>query len=102
MVTSRFPAKPYCIVKNWRLFCADLTPDELVTVADAGYLPLFVFAFEVILDSQGRFRPGYWVRSSMCVQFLDGFLFETQNTVYVLVGDGEEQKASLTTIFTFH
>ena len=102
MVTSRFPAKPYCIVSNWRLFKADLMPEELVSVENAGYLPLFVFAFDVILDSQGRFQPGNWVRSSMCVKFLEGFLFETRNTVYVLVGDGEELKASLKTIFSFN
>lgn len=101
MVTSRYPAKPYCIVRNWTLFCADLTPEELVTVERAGHLPLYLYAFEVILDSKGRFQPGYWVRSSMCVQFLEGFLFETRNTVYVLVGEGVEQKASLKTIFSF-
>ncbi|POF41269.1 hypothetical protein B0D71_18110 [Pseudomonas laurylsulfativorans] len=102
MVISRYPAKPYCLVRDWTLFLADLTPEELETVERAGHLPLFVYAFEVVYDSKGRFQPGDWVRSSMCVQFLDGFLFETRNTVYVLVGDGAEQKASLITIFSFH
>lgn len=100
-VTSRYPAKPFCLVKNWTLFLADLTPHELVTVERAGHMPFFVYAYEVIFDSKGRFQPGDWVRSSMCVQFLEGFLFETRNTVYVLVGEGAEQKASLNTIFSF-
>ncbi|PTU01974.1 hypothetical protein DBR45_14730 [Pseudomonas sp. HMWF031] len=102
MVASRYPVKPYCLVRDWTLFFADLTPEELVTVESAGHLPLFVYALEVIYDSKGRFQPGDWVRSSMCVQFLSGFLFETRNTVYVLVGDGAEQKASLKTIFSLH
>lgn len=86
MVTSRYSAMSFCLVRNWTLFLVDLTPHELAAVEKAGHLPLFVYAFEVILDSKGRFQPGDWVRSSMCVQFEEGFLFETRNTVYVLIG----------------
>lgn len=100
-VTSRYPTKPFCLVRNWTIFVADLTPHELITVENAGHLPLFVYAFEVIFDSKNRFQPGDWVRSSMAVKFAEGFLFETRNTVYVLVGEGAEQKASLKTIFSF-
>ncbi|NUT74146.1 hypothetical protein HNO86_03715 [Pseudomonas sp. C1C7] len=100
-VTTRYPSKPFCLVRNWTIFIADLTPHELKTVERAGHLPFFVYALEVIFDSEGRFQPGNWVRSSMCVQLIEGFLFETRNTVYILVGDGVEEKASLKTIFSF-
>lgn len=100
-VNKRFPGKPYCLVEQWTVFRADVTPDELETICARGHLPLFVFAHNVVLDSRGRFQPGDWVRSSMCVSFDDGVMFETKNTVYVLLGPGAEQVASLKTIFSF-
>lgn len=101
LVTRRFPHKPYCLVEQWTIFRADLTADELERVHAANHLPLFLFAHKVLEDSRGRFQPGDWVRSSMCVTFEDGVMFETKNSVYVLIGPGHEQTASLKTIFSF-
>ncbi|MEO6677569.1 MAG: hypothetical protein ABIO21_09340 [Pseudomonas sp.] len=100
LIAERFPCKAYCLVEDWIVFRAALTPNELATVELAGHLPFFVFAHKVIHDSQGRFQPGDWVRSSMAISF-DGVMFETKNTVYVLMGDGQERVASLKTIFSF-
>jgi hypothetical protein len=101
LATRLFPLKPYCLVEQWTIFRADLTPDELTRVHAADHLPLFMFAHKVMEDSRGRFQPGDWVRSSMCVTFDDGVMFETKNTIYVLMGPGHEQTASLKTIFSF-
>jgi hypothetical protein len=101
LATRLFPLKPYCLVEQWTIFRADLTPDELTRVHAADHLPLFMFAHKVIEDSRGRFQPGDWVRSSMCVTFNEGVMFETKNTIYVLMGPGHEQTASLKTIFSF-
>jgi hypothetical protein len=99
-VRTRFRSKPYCIVREWTVFRADVTSEELVAVHERGHLPLILFAHQVVEDAQARFRPGDWVRSSMCVSF-DGAMFETKNTVYVLIGPGFEKAASLKTIFSF-
>ncbi|MBF8766302.1 hypothetical protein IR009_13835 [Pseudomonas putida] len=101
LVLKNFPGKPYCLVKEWTVFRVEVTPDELSKVHAAGQLPLIVFAHNMVEDSQGRFRSGDWVRSSMCTSFNDSVVFETRNTVYVLVGPGHEQPASLETIFSF-
>jgi hypothetical protein len=93
--------KAYCLVEEWTIFRADLTREEFSKVHAANHLPLFVFAQRVIVDSRGRFQPGDWVRSSMCVTFDDGVMFETKSTVYVLMGSGHQQTASLKTIFSF-
>lgn len=93
--------KAYCLIEQWTIFRADLTPEELKKVHTAQHLPLFVFAHKVVEDSRGRFQPGDWVRSSMCTSFDDDVIFETRNTVYVLMGRGHEQTASLKTIFSF-
>lgn len=101
LVRSRFPSKPYCLIQEWTIFHADLTPEEITKVSAAGHLPLFLFAHKVVEDSRRRFQAGDWVRSSMCVTFDDGVMFETKNTIYVLMGPGHEQIASLKTIFSF-
>lgn len=100
-VTARFPGKPFCLVEQWTILRADLTSDELKKVHAANHLPLFLFAHKVVEDSRGRFQSSDWVRSSMCTSFDDKVMFETRNTVYVLMGSGHEQTASLKTIFSF-
>jgi hypothetical protein len=101
LVKSRFPRKPYCLVEDWTIFNVEVTEGELQKVHAAGKLPLVLFAHNVCFDSERRFDVGDWVRSTMAVSFQDGFLFETWNTVYVLVGPGHEKTASLETIFSF-
>ncbi|WP_454564937.1 DUF6957 family protein [Pseudomonas sp. AIG] len=101
LVSDRFQRKAYCVVEQWTLFQADVSADDLAKIHAAGHLPLVVFAHRVIEDSRGRFQPGDWVRSSMCTSFDGSILAETKNTVYVLVGPGRRQTASLKTIFSF-
>ncbi len=100
LVAERFPRKPYCLIQDWTIFRIEFTPDELNTIQAAGQLPMIVFAHNVVEDSQGRFERGDWVRSSMCTGFENG-VFETRNTVYILVGPGHEQPASLKDVFSF-
>lgn len=99
-VHEHFPSTPYCLVKDWTIFQVKLTDEELNKVHAAGHVPLFMFAHKVVHDSRARFQPGDWVRSSMAISF-DGVMLETKNTVYVLMGDGQERLASLKTIFSF-
>ena len=100
-VSGRRPLKPFCLVEQWTVFRADLADEELARVHASGHLPLFIFAHKVIEVSRGRFQPGDCVRSSMCIYFEGGVLFETRNSVYFLMGPGHEQTASLKTIFSF-
>ena len=101
LVSERYPRKAYCLVEQWILFQADVSADDLAKIHAAGHLPLVVFAHRVIEDSRGRFQQGDWVRSSMCTSFDGSILAETKNTMYVLVGSGRRQTASLKTIFSF-
>ena len=78
----------------------EVTRDELFKCHAAGQLPMILFAHNVAEDSQGRFERGDWVRSSMCTGLHDGVAFETRNSVYVLIGPGHEQLASLKDVFS--
>lgn len=101
LVQALYPRKPYCLIEGWTIFRADVTEDELKKIHSEGQLPLIVFGQNVIFDSERRFDVGDWVRSTFAVSFKEGFLFETRNTVYVLMGPGNEKVASLKTVLSF-
>ena len=99
LVAERFPRKAYCTVEDWLIFHVDEPAESLARVRATGLEPMFMYSHCVIYDGHGRFPPGGWVRSTLCKSFDGVCLFETRNTVYVLVGEGREMKASLKTIF---
>jgi len=99
LLAERFPRRPYCLVEDWLLFHVDEPPESLARVRSAGLQPMFLYSHCVTYDSQGRFPPGGWVRSTLCKTYDGVCMFETRNTVYVLIGQGREQTASLKTIF---
>ncbi|MBI6751785.1 MULTISPECIES: DUF6957 family protein [Pseudomonas] len=99
LVSDRFGRKPYCLVEDWLIFHVDEPPESLARVRAIGLQTMFLYSHCVTYDSQGRFPPGGWVRSTLCKSFDGVCLFETRNTVYVLVGKGREMTASLKTIF---
>ena len=100
LVAERFPRKAYCTVEDWLIFHVDEPAESLARVRASGLEPMFMYSHCVIYDGHGRFPPGGWVRSTLCKSFDGVCLFETRNTVYVLVGEGREMKASLKTIFS--
>jgi hypothetical protein len=91
---------PLCVVEEWFILDAIVTDAERAKVAAAGCQPIFLFAHKVVHDEQRRFEPGHWVRSSMGTAFKEGYLFETRNTVYVLLGPGHRKSSSIEAIFS--
>jgi len=97
---KRYKWMPLCAVEEWTILDAIVTDEERAKVTAAGCQPMFMFAHKVVDDEQRRFEPGHWVRSSMGTAFNDGFLFETRNSVYVLLGPGHRKSASIEAIFS--
>lgn len=97
---KRYKWMPLCAVEEWTILDAIVTDDERAKVVAAGCQPMFMFAHKVVDDEQRRFEPGHWVRSSMGTAFKEGYLFETRNTVYVLLGPGHRKSASIEAIFS--
>ncbi|KIQ30304.1 DUF6957 family protein [Pseudomonas viridiflava] len=91
---------PLCVVEEWIILDAVVTDAERAKVAAAGCQPIFLFAHKVVHDEQRRFEPGHWVRSSMGTAFKEGYLFETRNTVYLLLGPGHRKSSSIEAIFS--
>lgn len=100
LARKRYKWMPLCAVEEWIILDAIVTDAERAKVAAAGCQPIFMFAHKVVDDEQRRFEPGHWVRSSMGTAFKEGYLFETRNTVYVLLGPGNRKSASVEAIFS--
>jgi len=57
--------------------------------------PTLMKADNIIATNHYAFRPGDWVRTSPLSSFREGYLFETQNTVYALIGPGTRKTVDL-------
>lgn len=97
---EHYKRMPLCAVEEWTILDAIVTDAERAKVVAAGCQPMFMFAHKVLDDEQRRFEPGHWVRSSMGTAFKEGYLFETRNSVYVLLGPGHRKSASIEAIFS--
>jgi len=100
LAEKAFPGKAFCVVRQWILIDLTVTPDEKEKLTNLGLLPTALFAHEVVLDSKGRFQPGMFVRSNFGRSFTEGCMFETKNTVYLLLAAGQRKVASLAAAFS--
>ncbi|KFE52454.1 DUF6957 family protein [Pseudomonas syringae] len=100
LARKRYKWMPLCAVEEWNILDAIITDEERAKVSASACQPMFMFAHKVVDDEQRRFEPGHWVRSSMGTAFKEGYLFETRNTVYVLLGPGHRKSASIEAIFS--
>jgi hypothetical protein len=99
LAAKSFPGKAFCVVKQWILIDLTVTPAEKDKLTILGLLPATLFAHEVVLDSQGRFQPSMWVRSNFGISS-SAYMFETNKTVYLLLGSGLRKEASVGAAFS--
>ena len=52
----------------------------------------------MIYDSRRRWDVGDFLRTSYLYKFEYDFIFQTLNTIYILIGDGIRTKTSLETL----
>lgn len=97
-VRKQFRFSDYCLVRDWIWIDLDVSDEQRALLEKAGRQPTIVYAHTVIYDSARRWDVGDFVRTSPLHAFHDGFLFQTWNTVYVLLGDGVRKRAALETV----
>lgn len=93
MAQELSPGKPYCSVRQWVLVDLDISEDKKALVTEQGFQPILLYAHTVVTDSARRFAPGDWVRSTLLVDLKSNCLFETKNSVYILLGAGSRKTA---------
>ena len=100
LASSHASRKPFRIVREW--IWADLDVGEKITadLEHQGLQPVMVYAHEVVFDSSDTFAPGNWVRTTPLISFTPPCIFETRNTVYLLLGEGKRKTTSLDTIMS--
>ena len=76
----------------------NVTPAQLAELEKTHRQPVIIFSHRVIYDSMRRWDVGDLVRTSLLHEFRDGFLFQTLNTDYVLLGQGMRKRAALETV----
>lgn len=72
-------------VKDWCWW--DLRVPEGVELP-SGINPALIYSQYIISSSDGMYKEGSWVRSTALIELHDGYVFETRNTFYILVGPG--------------
>jgi len=89
LANLHFPSRAYCLVADWAILDIEVTTRQLKAITDKGLIPALVYALTVIEDSKGRFQPGDWVKTTLAVSFSKERVFETKNTIYVLMGSDQ-------------
>lgn len=97
-VRERAYDKEYCIVRDWIWVELDVTEEEQSILEDTRLHPVVIYSHNVLFDSARRWDVGDYVRTSFLYSFHDGFIFETMNSIYVLLGDGKKKRTSLETL----
>ncbi len=84
--------KGVCTVSGWQILTirpCDVDRTILKDLIEEYKLqPAFLVAEYVIEDDINRFEEGTAIRTSFLVSYHQNCLFETENTIYVLVGSG--------------
>lgn len=92
---ERFPEGRYCIVRDWVWSVLDVPDDLRGKMLQDQLQPAIILANYIVFDSEGRFDPGDWVRTSPLKAFNAGFIFQTRKTSYLLLGMGYRKRPCL-------
>jgi len=95
---ERFPMAEFCLVRDWLWIDLDVSHEQRAALEKTHRQPVILYAHTVIYDSARRRDVGDFVRTSPLYAFQDGFLFQTFNTIYVLLGDGVRKRVALETV----
>lgn len=92
-VMRSYRGQPYCLVSKWVIVELDTEQALIDELSRDGLQPHVLFARRVVYDSRGRYGRENYVWTTP-LKRLDHCFFISQNTVYVLIGDGQRQKSS--------
>lgn len=92
---SHFPLSEYCLVRDWIWVDVNVNADQLSRIERNSCRPVVLYAHTVLYDSSRRYDVGDFVRSSLLHRHHEMGLFQTINTIYVMLGDGVRKRSDL-------
>lgn len=82
---ARHFTKPFCVVQDWQVF--EVKNQELLKGKDVQ--PYALHARKILYESSSSGRQSRTIAGVYLISAPNSFTFETENTVYILVGTGE-------------
>lgn len=102
IAATKFPDKPYCVVRDWVFWDVRVTDEEAKAFKVMGFQPIFLHAKFVIFDETGSAAYGHFRMSTPLVTLCEPCFFVTRNTVYILTGAGTRKPAEQKTVLSFY
>jgi hypothetical protein len=90
--------KPYCLIKDWCWWDLECNEKSQAALEKMDLLPSLIYSTYVLDDEQGRFNLGDNARTSMLTKLHSTAFFETQTTMYVLIGKGTRKTVNPTLV----
>lgn len=81
-------AKNVRAVKNWMIWDLDVNENDAKGLTKLGFRPQIMYSSNIIFDLHEPYLVGTCVRTTPLVKFTENCLFETKNTIYILVDSG--------------
>lgn len=92
-----FPSSSFCVVAEWVWVDFDAPSLVLEELAQQQKRPAMLLVFSVVFDSSTS-SNSHWFRTTPLMNFSDGMFFQTENKLYVLMGNGRRTSMPLSTL----
>ncbi|MBU6958951.1 hypothetical protein KRR23_14525 [Pseudomonas sp. CVAP len=97
LATDTFGEKPFCIVRRWMLLDVMLPESQEREIKTQGLEATLLYAQATVFDSQNKLQPGDSILSDFQRE-LDGCIFESKTTIFILAGRGARKHVSLSAV----
>lgn len=93
LAADTFREKPFCIVRYWMVLDVMLPEFQEREIKAQGLEATLLYAQAAVFDSQNKYQPGDRIVSGYQRDF-DGCFFESNDTIFILAGQGARKHAS--------
>lgn len=97
LAKQRFPGSSFCVVDEWVWVDFDAPDLVLQELAEQRKLPAMLLVFSVSFDSSTSSKS-HWFRTTPLMDFSESMFFQTENKLYVLLGNGRRTSMPLSTL----
>ncbi len=89
------PKKPIRCVQDWVIVEFSTESEQDADLMESkGVQSKFLFSLNVIYDQTGTIPEGGYVRTTLLKKLSNDCIFETRNTLYIMIGEGKHLSLS--------